>query len=148
MERIVQVGSLAAFCAEVPAAVLVGEHTNQVHLNLTERGGVTEGRLRIPYKDLELSLQGINARDEIVWLMWSYRFDFPDDEFMNRRGHSAYKLAPDVRIMVAAWLTDRGYEVLSGQYALPKDIPLLRGSFECVRFIQDGDEGYRLEFIP
>ena len=139
MERIVQVGSLAAFCAEVPAA--------QVHLNLTERGGVTEGRLRIPYKDLELSLQGINARDEIVWLMWSYRFDFPDDELMNRRGHSAYKLAPDVRIMVAAWLTDRGYEVLSGQYALPEDIGLLQGSFECVRFVQDGDEGYRLEYV-
>jgi hypothetical protein len=117
-----------------------------VRLNLTERGGVTEGRLQIPYKDVELSLQGINARDEIVWLMWSYRFDFPDDEFMNRKGHSVYQLTPDLKAMAAAWLTDRGYEVLSGQYALPKDIGLLRGSFECVRFVQDGDDGYRLEF--
>ena len=141
MERIVQVGSLVEFCAEVPAA-------GPVRLNLTERIGVTEeGRLQIPHKNVELSLQGINARDEIVWLMWSYRIDFPDDEFMNRKGHSVYQLTPDLKAMVAAWLTGHGYEVLSGQYALPKDIPLLRGSFECVRFIQDGDEGYRLEYV-
>jgi len=142
MERIVQVGTLAAFRAEVPA---IGGPP--VRLNQTERSDVTDGRFQIPYKEIELSLQGINARDEIVWLMWSYRFDFPGDEFMNRKGHSVYQLMPDMRTMVETWLRERYYEVMSGQYALPKNIVLMRGSFECVRFVQDGDEGYRLEAV-
>lgn len=140
MECVVQIGTLAEFCAEIPSA-------GPVRLNLTERSDVTDGRFQIPYKEIVLSLQGINPRNEIIWLVWSYRFDFPDDEFMNRKGNSVYRLMPDMRAMVETWLRERTYEVLTGQYALPNDVSLMRGSFECVRFVQDGDEGYRLEAV-
>lgn len=136
-ERVIQIGTLAAFIAEVPCG--------PVRLNLTARNGVSDGRFQIPHTDLELSLQGINSRDEIVWLMWSYRVSFPGEEFMNPKGHAIYRLMPDMRDRVEAWLIARGYEVLSGQYALPANVSPIRGSFECVKFVPNGDDGYRLE---
>lgn len=137
MERIIQVGTLSAFCAEVPAP-------GPVRLNMTEQAGSSNGRLPIPYKDIELSLQGVNAQGEIVWLMWSYRLQFPDQEFMNSKGHAVYRLMPDLLARVETWLAGHGYTVLSGRYALPRNVTTMRGYFECVRFVREG-EGYRLE---
>jgi hypothetical protein len=99
-------------------------------------------------RDDEWLLQGVNAQNEIVCLMWSYTFDFPDEEFMNRKGHSVYKLMPDVERMVGAWLISRGYSVHGGRYAMPKSLMPLCGHFECKRFVPGGDEeGYRLESV-
>ena len=149
-ERIVQVTSLAEFMSEVPTPLHVAgaDEPNRVRLSCSELRGSSKGRMSIPYKTIELLLQGVNAQNEIVCLMWNYIFDFPDDEFMNRKGYSLYKLMPDVEDMVGAWLISHGYSVRGGRYAMPKSLMPLRGHFECVRFVSGGDEeGYRLESV-
>jgi len=149
-QHVIQVTSLAEFCAEVPTPLhMAGEdRLNQVRLSLTERGTSFGGQYAIPGKFVEISLQGLNTRGEIVWLMWSFDFSFPDDEFMNRSGHSIYRQVPAMKDLVAGWLVARGYKILGGRYGIPKDIALLRGRFECVKWIKldEGDGAkYRLE---
>jgi hypothetical protein len=148
--HIVQVTSLAEFCAEVPTPVHVAGETkpNLARLSLIERNTSYSGQLQIPGKVVELSLQGTNPRNEIVWLMWSFDFSFPDDEFMNRSGHSIYRQMPMMHNRVTDWLQDKGYQVLGGRYALPKSIAPLQGRFECIKWVKCGDgDGieYKLE---
>jgi len=151
-QHIVQVTSLAEFCAEVPTPLHVAgeDQPNQVRLSLTERGTSFGGKLNVPGKIVELSLQGINAHNEIVWLMYTFDFSFPDDEFMNRSGHLIYRQMPAMRDLVTGWLQAKGYRVLGGRYGIPDNIAPLRGYFECVKWIkvecEDSTE-YRLESV-
>lgn len=149
-QQIVQVTSLAEFCTEVPTPLHVAgeEKRNWVRLSLTERNTSYGGELQVPGKIVELSLQGINPRNEIVWLMWAFDFSFSDDEFMNHSGHSIYRQMPAMQERVTTWLQAKGYQVFGGRYGIPKSIASLRGRFECVKWTRCGDgDGaeYKLE---
>lgn len=145
-ERIVQVSNLAEFVQEVPTPLHIAgaDEPNTVRLMLTEVARSSKDKFNIPLNDIELSLQGINARNEVVWLMWNYTLSFPGDEFMNRQGNSIYRQMPRLYEIVTNWLTAHGYQVSGGRYALPKSIIPLRGTFECAKWVkatyEDGSE--------
>jgi hypothetical protein len=62
--RILRVPSLAAFVQEIPP---VNGKPAVVRLNATE-SFLPNGKSAIPRKTIGLSLQGVNAEGELVWL--------------------------------------------------------------------------------
>jgi hypothetical protein len=125
--RIVQLGSLAEFCQEVPVS-------SHVRLISTEQFGSTANKFPIPTVTCNLDLFGINIFDEIVWLHTSYETYRVDDKFLSRDGEQICELYPKFKELVNHWLIVRGYTVRGGSYAIPVDVKLIRGVFECVRW--------------
>ena len=143
--KVVRVGNLEEFTSEIPLPrPLPGSPIEPlkpiVRLSLTECWQGLGGGL--PRKESELHLQGVSARDEIVWLMESHAIDWGTDAPLTRRDGAIYKQVRVMYDLVKAHLERRGYEVRGGSYGLPRDIDPLRGQFECVKWTKNGEDAY------
>lgn len=143
---VVQVTSLVEFVQEVsPMRELCKvPHTYQqavVRLGLTETWANSSG---IPTKVVSLDVQGVNGRGEIVWLHDNHAVNWAQGEPVTNRDASIYAGMKRMHELVKECLEEQGYAVRGGRYGLPASIKPLRGQFECVRWVKDGDE-YRVE---
>jgi hypothetical protein len=108
-----------------------------VYLNLSEATRSGEG---IPQKTIALDLQGVNERDEIVWLHYSQRVYWSQDGPLPGRDASLCAGMSAMRDLAKDHLSNLGYQVRGGRYGIPGDVSPLRGVFECARWEKDGDE--------
>lgn len=133
-QLIVQIGSLADFCQEVPVPAIV-------RLNLTEKNGSRGKKYPIPTIDVRLDLYGVNEAGEIVWLHTSHETERVAGKFLSQHGEIIYDAYPEIKRRVADWLTAQGYEVRGGGYAIDKNVLPARGVFECahLRLTDDGE---------
>jgi hypothetical protein len=148
--RVVRVSNLEEFTSEIPLPRLIPGSPIEprkpvVRLSLTDRWQGLGGEL--PRKESELHLQGVSDRDEIVWLMESRAVDWGADGPLTRRDGAIYQQMRVMYDLVKAHLERQGYEVRGGSYGLPRDVDPLRGQFECVKWTEDGEEGYAVALV-
>ncbi len=144
--HILLVNDLASFTQEVPSG--------KVRLNLTERLTFT-GKYHIPHKNVFLSLQGVNAEGEIVWLMDTWTISVrpgggnePAWIPWTPKEQSLYEGASQAHHLVREYLTGLNYDVRDGQYGIPKNVEPMRGKFECLRWVKNNDgETYHVERV-
>ncbi|GIK42409.1 MAG: hypothetical protein BroJett011_62420 [Chloroflexota bacterium] len=142
--QVVLINTLADFMAEVP-------FPGPVRLNLTKRRDARtfgSGRIKhqIPTLHVQLDLQGVNERGEIVWLHESHELQKTPGggEFWGPTDKSLYGQMPRLQEIVKAHLESRGYQVRGGQYGLPKTVQPVRGVFECARWEKIGERELRV----
>lgn len=143
--RIIFVNDLAGFMEEVKPG--------RVWLNLTEQLSFS-GTYNLPHKEILLILQGTSQYAEIVCLMdtWQIRV-LPTTEGKRAyipwddRDASIYDATQEARRLVEKYLHDLGYHVRNGQYGIPKDIKLIRGHFECIRWTKDANGHYTVALV-
>jgi hypothetical protein len=116
-----------------------------VRLNAVE-SFLPNGKTAIPRKSVGLSLQGVNAQGELVWLYEGHHViiwmpdgpGFGDDR-------SIYAGLPVLRDIVRSHLQSLGYDVRAGDYALPAGVQPLNARFECARWVKTGEQQWQPE---
>ncbi|MCC6190656.1 MAG: hypothetical protein IT318_16625 [Anaerolineales bacterium] len=119
--RILRVPSLAAFVQEIPPVKGTPAAAAVVRLNASE-SFVPNGKTAIPRKIVGLSLQGVNAQGEIVWLHEGHVIIWMPDGPGFTDDRSVYAGLPILRDIVRAHLAALGYDVRDGDYALPPSV--------------------------
>ncbi|HNT77285.1 MAG TPA: hypothetical protein PKH77_19910 [Anaerolineae bacterium] len=143
---LINVTTLADFCQEV-------EPGNVVRLQLSQRrigSGVS------PIRRCTLSLQGVNAQGQLVWLAENVDITLSPD------GHSPWT-DRDTALMdimrergwetrVALCLTNLGYAVRAGNHVVPTGYEPVYGQFECVAWRKSDPDtdapAYTLVAVP
>jgi hypothetical protein len=136
--QVVQVPTLAEFQAEVPVG---NDGSPVVRLNISESW--VPGQ--IPQKRVNVDLYGVNGQGEIVWLHDSHLVLWAQNKPMFGRDTAIYEGMGQMYDLVKAYLKEQGYEVRGGRYGIPNSIDPLRGAFECVRWVKEGEESFRVE---
>jgi hypothetical protein len=138
--RIVRLGSLAEFAAEVAPG-------NRIRLHLTERWLHITGGL--PQKSVELHLQGLNPEGELVWLVEGHILDWLplEDQPFGGIERSIYQNMIKLEALVRGHLAAHGYRVLSGSYGLPRDVEPVNGHFEIAKWTKNDDGAYTLTVL-
>lgn len=133
------INTLAEFMAEIPTP-------GPVRLNLTERRDARKfgsGKLShsIPTLHVQLDLQGVNERGEIVWLHESHELQKTPggDGFWGLMDKSIYEQMPHLKEIVQVYLEGQGYQVRGGQYGLAVSIKPVNGVFECAHWEKVGE---------
>jgi len=144
--RVVQMGTLTAFWEQAgipskPGAVIVCEPV--LYLMLSESWAKGD----LPRKDVSLDLFGLNKGQEIVWLHYSYQVMWGQNEPAFERDASIYEGLQKMLALVKGYLEGLGYRVRPGRYAVPDSIKPMRGNFECVRWVKDGESSFRVETV-
>lgn len=125
--RVIRVGSLAAFRAEVPPPATL-------RLVLLDIWDVrSAGKYRIPSKDFRLSLMSDEPGARAVWLTHTQHVLWAPDgnEPWDARGKEIVDGMEAMRRIVHAHLTRLGYDVRDGDLALPRGMLPVNGRFEC-----------------
>ena len=137
--RVLRVPSLAAFTQEVPPA---NGKQAVVRLTATE-SFLPLGKTAIPRKNVGLSLQGVNAEGDVVWLAESHVIIWMPDGPGFEDDRSIYAGITDLKDIVRNHLKSIGYEVREGDYALPRGIQPLNAHFECARWVKLDDRRWQ-----
>lgn len=129
--RVLIVGDLAGFQAEVPAPATVRLFASEE----TEHGQM------ITWIKAKIDLMGFNEAGELVWLNWFALFQQSpyNREFIHPEYASMYNQLPAMRNAIREYLTHCGYTVKEGIYALDKNLKAIKGTFECVTWVKEGD---------
>ncbi len=136
--RVLRVTSLKSFCDEVPSHC---EPDNpKPVLRLLNRQ--VEGQHSAA---LMLSLQGINAAGEVVWLCEAHTVSWLYGKPFGQAAESAYAGMRELETIVRAYLEAQGYEVRAGDYGLPDSIKPLAASFECARWVRRSEHEWKVE---
>ena len=139
--RVLRVPSLAAFVQEIPP---LNSKPAVVRLNAVE-SFLPNGKTAIPRKTIGLSLQGVNAQGELVWLYEGHVIIWMPDGPGFTDDRSIYAGLPVLRDIVRGRLRSLGYDVRDGDYALPASVEPLNARFECARWIKAGEQRWQPE---
>ena len=127
--RVVRVTTLKDFQKEVPSGVV------RLLSSKTQLPSST-----LPLFRYSLSLQGVNAQFEIVWLNETH------DAMMDTEGKgfgpdNASIIKGTLRLadIVRNYLIAQGYDVRDGDYGLPDDLKPLQAHFECAEWKKVGE---------
>jgi hypothetical protein len=142
--RVLRVPSLAAFVREIPPAGDTPAAAAVVRLNAVETF-LPNGKTAIPRKAIGLSLQGVNAQGELVWLYEGHVIVWMPDGPGFGDDRSIYAGLPVLRDIVRAHLVSLGYDVREGDYALPASVQPLNARFECARWIKTSEQQWQPE---
>jgi len=137
--RILRVPSLAAFVLEIPP---VNGKPAVVRLNATE-SFLPNGKTAMPRKMIGLSLQGINAEAELIWLFEGHVVIWMPDGPGFADDRSIYAGLPVLRNIVRDHLRSLGYDVREGDYALPARVEPLNAHFECARWVKVDEQQWQ-----
>lgn len=126
MDRIVKMGNLAEFKAELPPGSLL-----RLSCVTSTRRGTS-----VSFQALNLDLQGINSQGELVWLHdeVEYQLTPGHDEPWTPEGQRLRAAWPEYYALVKAHLAALGYQISGGLYGTADAIRPLRGEFECVQW--------------
>lgn len=138
--RVIRVTSLQQFTREVPS---VSPADRQAIVRLVNRQ--TEGHHSAA---LMLSLQGVNADGEIVWLCEGHTVSWLHGRPFGRAAESIYACMDALATIVRAHLSSLGYDVRSGDYALPDALQPLSASFECARWVRRAVHDWQVVTAP
>ena len=131
LSRVVRVFHLRAFEAEVQPGSIV---------RLLYKRQVEEVSAR-----LSVALQGVNAQGEIIWLHHEQTVSW----LKGPCGLAASAISAAMTVeheLVLDYLEKKGYGVRTGSdYALPRSLVPLAGRFECVRWINERQDAWRVE---
>ncbi len=141
--RILRVPSLAAFIQEIPP---VNGKPTVVRLNAVE-SFLPNGKTAIPRKTIGLSLQGVNAQGELVWLYEGHVIVWMPDGPGFGDDRSIYAGLPVLRDIVRNHLQALGYDVRDGDYALPASVQPLNARFECARWVKVSHQQWQPEQV-
>ncbi len=140
LPRIVRLTSLKSFLAEVP--VNPAEDGPKPLLRLLNRH--TEFQMSAT---LLLSLQGVNAHNEIVWLCEAHTISWLHDRPFGKVAESAYLAMRELETIVRGYLESQGYEVRSGDYGLPDIIKPLSADFECAKWVRVSEQEWTVKAV-
>ena len=133
--RVVRVTTLKDFQKEVPSGV-VRLLSSKVRL-LSQA---------LPQCRFSLSLQGVNAQGEIVWLNETH--DAMTDYEGKGFGPDNASIIEGTLVLagiVRDTLIAQGYDVRDGDYGLPDTIKSLRAYFECAEWKKVGEYEWKVE---
>ncbi len=143
---LINVTTLAHFGQEV-------EPGNTVRLQLSQRRMGTSGS---PLRRCTLSLQGVNAQGQLMWLAENVDIGLSPDGYTpwTDRDTALMEImrARTWETLVTNCLTDLGYTVRAGNHVIPTDYEPVYGNFECVAW-RKGDPdtdapAYTLVAVP
>lgn len=127
--RVLRITSLKNFLAEVP----INPDANGPKPLLRLLNRHTEFQMSAT---LMLSLQGVNAQNEIVWLCEARTISWLHERPFGKVAESAYLGMRELETIVRGYLESQGYEVRSGDYGLPDTIKPLASEFECAQWVK------------
>lgn len=145
--RILRVTSLKSFCDEVPP------QRDEVPLPCEPNGHKPVVRLLNRQVEgqhsavLLLSLQGINAAGEVIWLCEAHTISWLYGKPFGQAAESAHAGMRDLETIVRAHLEANGYEVRAGDYGLPDSIKPLAASFECAKWARISQHEWKVEAV-
>lgn len=127
--RVVRVTSLKSFLTEV-STPLDASLAKPV-VRLTNR--LAEGEHSAA---LLLSVQGVNAAGEVVWLCEAHTISWLYGKPFGAAAESVYTGMRELEGIVRAHLESLAYDVRDGDYGLPDDIKALGAAFECAKWVR------------
>ena len=135
---VVQHTSLSDFLAETTSRT-------KIRIALTEK---TKHTNIVDYLVLQVDITAINIHNELIWLHWERSLQrIPGrDEFATPNAQRLYKQFPEAVDALRKHLSQRGYRVLPGRYALP-DVPLISGDIGIQWNITDDDLTWHLQEV-
>ncbi len=140
--HVIRVPSLAAFVREVPP---INGKAAVVRLAASESFLPQRGKVvGVPRKQVGLSLQGINAQGEVVWLHESHIVMWLPDGPGFGVDRSIYDGVMALKDIVHEHLLSLGYDVRDGDYALPMNLQPLNARFECAKWVKVSEQELRV----
>ena len=140
ISRVIRVVSLNNFFEEVRCQSDLDRHAPLLRLLNRQIEGQHSAALL-------LSLQGINAAGEVIWLCEAHTVSWLYGKPFGQAAESAYTGMHDLEAIVRAHLEACGYEVREGDYGLPDSVKPLAASFECAKWVRTGEHEWKLEAV-
>jgi hypothetical protein len=138
--RVLRVTSLKDFVTEVPARKDPDSPRTPLRLiNRRAEGQFSAGLL--------LSVQGLNASGEIVWLCEGRTIAWLYGQPFGPAAESAYAGMRELETIVRAYLVALGYDVRTGDYGLPHYLKPLGTSFECAKWVPLGESEWPVRAV-
>lgn len=144
--RVIRVPSLAAFLREMPP---VNGKPTVVRISASE---ATLPQRRpssgVPRRQVGISLQGLNAQSEIVWLYEGHVIVWLPDSPGFEADRSIHEGIITLKNIVHHHLSALGYDVREGDYALPANLQPLNARFECARWLKVNERNWMVQAAP